>query len=263
MQLAHARAARPGQGRCSSTSTTPIRCSSRSTTTSPCCGSSRRPIRRSRSPTSPRSVHGRARMRVPRVVVDNTFATPLVQRPLELGADVVVHSGTKYIAGHSDALIGLIVTADDDDPPGRRRAAPHARRAPGHVRGLAGAARASHAARCGSSGRQANAAELARRLDVPPGRRAGPLPGLRRHRRDRGARRCRCRRPRHARHALWVHATSLGGVESTHGAPAPLDRASPTTIPESLIRLSVGIEDVDDLWRDLDAALDGAPSHSP
>ena len=48
------------------------------------------------------------------VVVDNTFATPLVQRPLSMGADVVIHSGTKYISGHSDALIGLVVTTNDD-----------------------------------------------------------------------------------------------------------------------------------------------------
>ncbi|MGH3503504.1 MAG: trans-sulfuration enzyme family protein, partial [Nocardioidaceae bacterium] len=48
-----------------------------------------------------------------RMVVDNTFATPVLQQPLALGADVVVHSATKYIAGHSDALIGVVVTADD------------------------------------------------------------------------------------------------------------------------------------------------------
>ena len=67
------------------------------------------------------------------------------------------------------------------------------------------------------------------------------------------------RRPRHARHALWVHATSLGGVESTMERRRRW-KSEPDTIPESLIRLSVGIEDVEDLWDDLKQALDGVPT---
>ena len=74
---------------------------------------------RSRSPTSPALVRRRARARACYVVVDNTFATPLLQRPLELGADVVVHSVTKYLAGHSDVMLGAVVTAATDERPRR------------------------------------------------------------------------------------------------------------------------------------------------
>ena len=80
------------------------------------------------------------------VVVDATFATPLLQRPLELGADVVVHSATKFIGGHSDLLLGV---ASARTPERARRAAPrarHARRHAGGARGLPRAARAAHAA---------------------------------------------------------------------------------------------------------------------
>ena len=71
-------------------------------------GSSRRPTRRSRSPTSPPIVAA-AHEAGAYVVVDNTFATPLLQQPLSLGADIVVHSATKFIAGHSDVLLGAVV----------------------------------------------------------------------------------------------------------------------------------------------------------
>ena len=82
-------------------------------------------------------------------VVDNTFATPILQRPLETGADVVVHSVTKYLSGHSDVLLGVAV-ANDVDLAGRLVdfRSTHGRR-PGHLRGLAGAARAAHAAPAG------------------------------------------------------------------------------------------------------------------
>ena len=77
------------------------------------CGSSRRPTRcspSSTSPPSPRSPTSAGRA----CVVDNTFATPYLQRPLELGADVVVHSTTKYLGGHSD-VVGGFVAVDDDE----------------------------------------------------------------------------------------------------------------------------------------------------
>ena len=79
-------------------------------------GSRRPPTRCSRSSTSPRSrvvgaaFAGGGR---PRIVVDNTFASPALQRPLELGADITFHSSTKYLAGHSDTLGGIVVTNDD------------------------------------------------------------------------------------------------------------------------------------------------------
>ena len=75
-------------------------------------GSSRRRTRRSKSSTSPRSSR-RRRLVAPLVAVDNTFATPLRQRPLELGADIVVHSVTKLLAGHSDLVMGAVVARDN------------------------------------------------------------------------------------------------------------------------------------------------------
>ncbi len=189
-----------------------------------------------------------------RVVVDNTFATPLLQRPLELGADVVVHSGTKFIAGHSDAVIGLIVTADDaiyqavDDARRTRGALPGTLEAWLALRGL----RTLHL-RVERS--EANAAELARRLDEHPAVDRVRYPGFG------GIVSIEVSGGADAadllvrRTSLWVHATSLGGVESS------LERrrrwkSESQTIPESLVRMSVGVEDIEDLWTDLASALD-------
>jgi cystathionine gamma-synthase len=189
------------------------------------------------------------------VVVDNTFATPVLQRPLEFDVDLVVHSATKYISGHSDLLMGAVVTRDDqlhDVLKGRRDlfgAIPGTFEAWLALRGLRTMPLRVERA-------QANAQELVRRLrerpDVAevryPGFGAmigmvlpdGGLADLVQHSTQ-----------------LWVYATSLGGVEST------LERrrrwkSEPATIPEGLIRLSVGIEDVEDLWEDLSQALDSA-----
>ncbi len=204
------------------------------------------------------------------VAVDNTFATPLLQRPFEHGADIVVHSATKYLAGHSDVLLGAAVTRDDtryDELAARRRnlgAIPGAMDAWLALRGMRTLAlrleRAQH-----------NAAVLASRLLEHPRVEHVRYPGL-------------ISDPGHAlatrqmdgygaivaievaggadaadrvceRTRLWVHATSLGGVESS------LERrrrwlSEAATIPQNLIRLSVGIEDVDDLWTDLSQALE-------
>lgn len=188
------------------------------------------------------------------VVVDNTFATPILQRPLALGADIVVHSVTKYLAGHSDVLMGALVTGDDELHAvlkGRRElmgATPGTLEAWLALRGL----RTLHLR---VERAQANATELVRRLRDHPALSEVRYPGFggivsivlaggadAADRLTRGT-------------GLWVHATSLGGVEST------LERrrrwkAEPATIPAGLVRLSVGIEDVDDLWEDLRAALD-------
>lgn len=191
-----------------------------------------------------------------RSVVDNTFATPLVQRPLALGADVVVHSATKYIAGHSDALLGVLVTADDDiwrAVDGRRRtlgALPGTLEAWLALRGL----RTLHLRVERST---ANARELVARLSAHrnvervryPG--FGGIVAIEVSGGAAGADLV-CSSTQ-----IWVHATSLGGVESS------LERrrrwaGEALTIPENLIRLSVGIEDVEDLWRDLSSALDAA-----
>ncbi|GAA3674440.1 PLP-dependent transferase [Nocardioides ginsengisoli] len=189
-----------------------------------------------------------------RVVVDNTFATPLLQQPLAQGADIVIHSATKYIAGHSDVLMGAIVVGDDevyDALKGRRDLAGAV---PGPfetwlaLRGL----RTLHVRLERAA---ANATELARRLADHPAVEEVRYPGfgaivsaVLAGGADAGDFVVRAT-------SLWVHATSLGGVEST------LERRrrwklEAATIPDGLVRLSVGIEDVDDLWDDLAQALD-------
>jgi cystathionine gamma-synthase len=189
------------------------------------------------------------------VVVDNTFATPLLQRPLEDDVDLVVHSATKYLAGHSDVQMGAIITRDDDlwaVLKGRRDlvgAIPGPFEAWLTLRGL----RTLHLR---VERAQANAQELVRRLGEHPALSEVRYPGFGaivsivlaqgEMAADLLSRKTR----------LWIHATSLGGVESS------LERrrrwkAEAATIPDGLVRLSVGIEDVEDLWDDLRAALDG------
>ncbi|MCU1538492.1 MAG: Cystathionine gamma-synthase, partial [Humibacillus sp.] len=189
------------------------------------------------------------------VVVDNTFATPLLQKPLELGADIVVHSGTKYLAGHSDALIGALVTADDelhDVLKGRRSLAGST---PGTLEAWL-AVRGMRTLHLRVERAQANARALVPRLEAHPAIAEVRYPGF-------GgivavvlaegelAADLLVRKTR-----LWVHATSLGGVESTFERRRRWKTESPT-IPVGLVRMSVGIEDVEDLWADLERALDG------
>jgi cystathionine gamma-synthase len=231
------------------------------------------------SPTNPLldvadlpALAGTARAAGALLVIDNTFATPLLQRPLDLGAPVVLHSATKYLSGHSDVLLGLAVTRDEEllarlhGYRTLRGAVPGPAEAWLALRGIR-----TLALRVERAG--ANAAELARRLSGHPAVervRHPSLPADPGHERAaaqmtgfgaivgvevRGGaaaaeRVCSATR-------LWVHATSLGGVEST------LERrrrqaSESAAVPESLLRLSVGIEDVEDLWRDLDAALTAA-----
>jgi cystathionine gamma-synthase len=188
-----------------------------------------------------------------RVVVDNTFATPLLQRPLELGADLVLHSATKYLAGHSDVQMGALVTRDDqlhDVLKGRRDligGIPGPFEAWLALRGLRTLALRVERA-------QANAAELAERLRTHPAVAEVRYPGFGAIVAPVFADPAVADRLQH-RVRLWVFATSLGGVESS------LERrrrwqTETATIPEGLVRLSVGIEDVDDLWDDLAQALE-------
>jgi cystathionine gamma-synthase len=199
------------------------------------------------------------------VVVDNTFATPLLQQPLALGADVVMHSGSKYIGGHADLLIGLAVTADPDLATRLRQHRVLAGATPGTmeaflaVRGLRTLALRVRQA-------QESAGELAARLEQHPRVTRVRYPGLPND-------------PGHKRAAAQMRgfgamlsfevagdadavcaalrvvnmATSLGGVESTIERRARL--AGQEHVPPSLLRLSVGCEHVEDLWADLDAAL--------
>ncbi len=205
------------------------------------------------------------------LAVDNTFATPLVQRPLEVGADLVVHSATKYLSGHSDVLLGAVATRDPallDRITGHRAAygaVPGTVEAWLALRGLRTlAVRVERA--------QANAAVLAERLQGHHGVERVRYPGLPD---DPGHERAlkamsgfgcivavellggaAAADELAAGVRLWVHATSLGGVEST------LERrrrwpAESFSVPESLVRLSVGCEDVEDLWADLRTTLPG------
>ncbi|MFF2371159.1 trans-sulfuration enzyme family protein [Agromyces sp. NPDC058110] len=188
------------------------------------------------------------------VAVDNTFATPLLQRPLESGADLVVHSATKYISGHSDVLMGAVVAATDE----------LAERVTAY-RTLFGAIPGPFETYLALRGlrtlpvrlerAQATAAELASRLHGHPALDEVRYPGF-------GAIISIVVRggkePADAlvqRTALWVHATSLGGVESTFERRRRWQLEQPT-IPDGLVRLSVGLEHVDDLHRDLVQALD-------
>lgn len=202
------------------------------------------------------------------VAVDSTFATPLCQQPLDLGADVVMHSATKFIGGHSDLLAGALITRRDDlfDEYHRRRllhgATIGAMEAFLTIRGAR-----TLALRMERS--QANAMELAARLEAHADIAQVRYPGLPSHGThdvaasfmtgfgamlsfettgsgERSTEVCR-------RIELIHHATSLGGVESSMERRASIPGQE--RIPPTLIRMSVGCEHVDDLWADLDQAL--------
>jgi cystathionine gamma-synthase len=202
------------------------------------------------------------------VAVDGTFATPLNQRPLDYGADVVMHSATKFIGGHSDLLAGVLVTRDDE----LYEEFHHRRLLHGATIGAMEAfltLRGARTLHLRLERAQANAMELARRLEQHSEITRVLYPGLPSHAThevassfmsgfgavlsfettgtgERASDVC-------ARVRLINHATSLGGVESTMERRAAI--AGQERIPPTLIRLSVGCEDVDDLWADLIRAL--------
>ncbi|MFL5830475.1 MAG: trans-sulfuration enzyme family protein [Solirubrobacteraceae bacterium] len=186
-----------------------------------------------------------------RIVVDNTFATPLLQRPLQLGADIVVHSATKLIGGHSDLLLGAAVTADAGELALLRDVRSRNGATPGMLEcflALRGAR--TLALRLGRA--QSSAQQLASRLQGHAAVIRVRYPGFGTvvsfELKDAPAADRACRATRIIR-----HATSLGGIETS------MERRSTHPgqehIPPGLIRLSVGCEHLDDLWRDLDAAL--------
>ena len=210
--------------------------------------------------------------------VDSTFASPVLQRPLELGADIVVHSSTKFLGGHSDVLGGAVLTSDDV-PRGTVALPPErCRRGAVTVRLLAAAPRVEDVAIARPAPvrqRSGNRAVARRSGRGDP----GALPGSREQPRScacptpdgRSLRRRRVLRglvettPRVSfleRLRVFTLAESLGAVESLAESPALMTHAS---IPEEirtrvgvsdgLLRLSVGIEDVDDLVADLEQAL--------
>ena len=187
------------------------------------------------------------------LVVDNTFATPLRQHPLALGADLVVHSATKYLAGHSDSVLGAVVTTDDqlyDVFKGRRDlvgAIPGTLEAWLALRGL----RTLHLR---LDRAEANATVLVDRLRGHAAIEEVRYPGFG------GVVSIVLAAGADAADllvrstSLWVHTTSLGGVESTFERRRRW-KSEPATIPDGLVRLSVGVEDVEDLWSDLAQAL--------
>jgi cystathionine gamma-synthase len=188
------------------------------------------------------------------VVVDNTFATPLLQQPLDLDADLVVHSATKFIAGHSDVVMGALVTRDDELYDVLKKRRDLLGNSPGPFEAWL-ALRGLRTLHLRVERAQANATELARRLGSHPAVAEVSYPGF-----GGIVNFVAARGPVAAdlvTHStrLWVHATSLGGVESTFERRRRW-KVEATTIPEALVRCSVGIEDVEDLWRDLEQALD-------
>ena len=208
-----------------------------------------------------------------KLAVDSTCATPILTRPLTLGADVVMHSATKYLNGHSDALAGALAFAAEDALSVRVR---QIRTAHGLVLGpfeaflLIRGMRTLHLrvrAACES------AAELAQRLAKHAEVSEVLYPGLPGHEGHSLARRQMsggfggmlsirvaggeaAATAVAARVSLWKRATSLGGVESLIEHRASIEGPG-SPCPPDLLRLSVGVEDVEDLWGDLDGALAG------
>jgi len=219
------------------------------------------------------------------VLVDNTFLSPALQRPLTLGADIVLHSTTKYINGHSDVVGGAVIARDP--------AVAEQLKWWGNCNGLTGAPFDSYLTLRGLRtlsvrlrAHEENARLIAARLDAHPVVRKVYYPGLTDH-------------PQHALAArqqsgfgamlsfeldgdepairafvdgleYFSLAESLGGVESLIAHPASMTHASMAPearrtagISDSLLRLSVGIEDGDDLIADLDAALVRAQAKQP
>jgi cystathionine gamma-lyase len=212
------------------------------------------------------------------MVVDNTFASPALQRPLEHGADLVMHSATKYLNGHSDMVGGMVVVGDNDDLAERIA---FLQNSVGAVQGPFDSFLALRGAKTLHLRMRAhceNAMALAQFLGKHPSVEKVIYPGLASH-------------PHHAlaarqmdgfggmvsvcvkggyegakrfceRLELFTLAESLGGVESLVNLPAvmthasiPPERRAALGIGDNLVRLSVGVESIEDLCADLDAAL--------
>ena len=203
--------------------------------------------------------------------VDNTFATPLNQRPLALGADVSMQSVTKFIGGHSDLLGGIVSVRDANLLTALRRSRELAGATPGTLETFL-AVRGVRTLAVRLERAQRNAMRLAERLASHPSVTLTRYPGLAAHPTYEAARRqlkgfgtiisFDVRGGAAAADAVCTglrliqHATSLGAVESTIERRAGIPGQE--HLPAALLRLSVGIEAVDDLWSDLDRALRNA-----
>lgn len=219
-----------------------------------------------------------ARKRGIRLAVDNTFSSPILQRPLELGAHLVMHSATKYLNGHSDIVGGMLVVGDDKELAEQMT---YLQNAVGGVQGPFDsflALRGLKTLHLRMKAHCENAGELAAWLEKHPAIEKVLYPGLSSH-------------PQHAlaktqmdgfggmisiflkgglesarrfmeRTELFACAESLGGVESLVNHPAimthasiPAERRAALGVTDNLVRLSVGVEDVADLRAELEAAL--------
>jgi cystathionine gamma-synthase len=208
------------------------------------------------------------------LAVDSTVATPILTRPLGLGADIVMHSATKYLNGHSDVVAGVLATARGDGLWPRIKAL---RTGHGAILGpfeawllLRGLRTLDVRVRAQAQAAMELAIRLAQHGDVA----AVLYPGLAHHPghavaarqmaggfggmlsiRVKGGERAAIAAA--ARVEVWKRATSLGGVESLIEHRASIEGPS-SPCPPDLLRLSVGLEDVDDLYADLDRALRAA-----
>ncbi|HEX8973428.1 trans-sulfuration enzyme family protein [Oryzihumus sp.] len=191
------------------------------------------------------------------VVCDNTFATPLVQQPLADGADVVMHSVTKFLSGHSDVVLGATVTAPTERGRELQERLAHHRLIHGAIAGPVEtwlALRGMRTMHLRVERATANAAVLAERLGGHPAVERVRYPGFGAVVSIEVCGGTEAAERVSATVRLWTHATSLGGVESLVERRRRIS-TEPLTVPENLLRLSVGVEDVEDLWRDLDRAL--------
>jgi cystathionine gamma-synthase len=187
------------------------------------------------------------------VGVDNTFATPLVQQPLSMGADIVMHSVTKFLAGHSDVVLGSLSISD----PALFKRLEEARRFSGSIPGpfeawLALRGIRSFPVRFRAA--EKNAQQLVTRLQSHTKITKVRYPGFGAvisfevdGTAEQAEKVCESSR-------LITHATSLGGIESLWERRRRWALESPS-VPEQLIRLSVGCEHVEDIWQDIEQAL--------
>lgn len=212
------------------------------------------------------------------VGIDNTFATPYLQNPLDMGCDIVFHSATKYLCGHSDVLMGIVVAKEE-------ALAKRLQNTMVNTGGVAGpmdcalVLRGIKTLSVRMKQHLANAAELARRLEQHPAVAKVFYPGLPGHEHHELAKRqmrgfggvvsvylkndSRAAADSVIRNLKLLHmAASLGGVESlvNHSFSQSHSGMSPAVkeklgIREGLLRFSVGIEDIEDIWRDIDTAL--------
>jgi len=212
-----------------------------------------------------------------RLVVDNTFASPYVQRPLDLGADMVTHSTTKYLNGHSDSVGGIVIAQRDDDVEWLR----FVQNAEGAILGPMDAwlvLRGTKTLAVRMAAHNTNGLGLAEFLAAHPKVKKVYYPGLKTHPQYELAKKqmrgfggmmafetgsLAAAKTVLERVRLLALAESLGGVESLISHPAtmthasvPIERREALGISDGLVRISAGIEDLDDLKEDLTQALD-------